>query len=67
MWQRRKVRVNWHQELRNDSIAITYGFTSRLFRQSTVYRDSLSFWDYPARTVARSWKHQSKNRKQWEH
>ncbi|BBL19247.1 hypothetical protein KIT04_078 [Vibrio phage KIT04] len=66
MWDRHKLRVNWHRRLKDDVTSIENGFNKRLFRQADVYMYDLSWWDYPSRTVQRSWKSQSKKRKQWE-
>ena len=66
MWQRHKLKVNWHRRLKDDDISRENGFTKRLFKQSEVYKHDLSWWDYPHRTIQRSWKSQTNNRKQWE-
>lgn len=66
MWHRHKLRVNWHRRLKDDVTSIENGFKQRLFRQLSVYQHELAWWDYPHRTVQRSWKSQSKKRKQWE-
>lgn len=66
MDRRHKLKVNWHRSLKDDDIAVENGFTKRLFKQTEVYMYDLSWWDYPRRTHERSWKNQSKKRKQWE-
>lgn len=60
MWRRRKLRVSWHRDLKQDSIAVEEGFTARLFKHKDVYAIDLAYWDYPSRTVQRSWKQQRK-------
>ena len=65
-WRRNKINTNWHKLLKQDATSVENGFTKRLFRQSEVYDFTLSWYDYPKRSISRSWKDQSKKRKQWE-
>lgn len=66
MYRRHKIRVNWHRLLKDDDRSKEFGFTKRLFRSTELWSSYLSWWDYPLRTRSRSWKDQTKNRKQWE-
>ncbi|BAV81224.1 hypothetical protein [Vibrio phage VCPH] len=56
MYRRNKVRVNWHQELKNDEFSKEFGFKKRLRKQSELWMYDLSWYDYPGRCVERSWK-----------
>jgi len=62
---RHKLRINWHQELKNDIKSKEEGFSHRNFKSSDLYTDILCWWDYPRRTFSRSWKDQSKRKHQW--
>lgn len=56
---RHKVRINWLGLLKADETSIEFGINKRLFRQSELYRDYVSGWDYPERSygwTTRSWK-----------
>lgn len=66
MYRRHKIKVDWHRRLKQDVIARENGFKSRSFRGTELWSSYLSWWDYPLRTSSRSWKDQSKKRKQWE-
>lgn len=66
MYTRTKLRLSWQKLLKQDFILKENGFNKRLFKQSDVYTENLTYWEYPRRTIQRSWKSQSKKRKQWE-
>lgn len=65
-WTRHKIRVDWHRRLKDDVTSREFGFTQRSFRSNELWSSYLSWWDYPPRTCSRSWKDQTKKRKQWE-
>lgn len=54
--RRNKVQVQWHKQLKLDELSIEFGFTNRLFRHKLVYQWELMCYDYPERTVQKSWK-----------
>ncbi len=65
-YRRHKIRVDWHRRLKDDVTARENGFAKRSFGGTELWSSYLSWWDYPLRTASRSWKDQSKKRKQWE-
>ncbi len=66
MGRRSVIRCNPNKELKEDEFSREFGFVKRLFSSSHVNR-ILKSYDYPDRTSCRSWKNQSKRRKQYKY
>ena len=63
--RRHKIRVCWHKLLKDDVSCVQasdqYPVKFRKFRKSEVYCGDLMYYDYPERTLQRSWKKHRKH------